>query len=371
MIQRAQNKLLKKPSLLAKSPLIFYFPCGPRSCSHGSSRRKATPAAREYQQAAGVATDQQGNQLPIAATALVGHSKILREWNDLGNAHRHLQQAIELGRSGGLDIPLVDAYITLALTLRGQQELDEAHLALDRAEAIVQAWPSARLRQRVGAFRARLWLAQGNYPAAARWAADSPVSADDEPTTAYEIEHTTLARILIANRQSREATNLLERLYQVALERGLTGRSIELLILMALALQADDDIEGALRALQEALTLAEPEGYVRIFVDEGEPMVTLLRRAATAGIAPRYAASLLAAFPRASIPAQPLIDPLTARELEVLQLLATGFSNREVASELVIAPSTAKRHIANIYGKLGVSSRTQAAARARELNLLD
>ena len=164
---------------------------------------------------------------------------------------------------------------------------------------------------------------------------------------------------------------MLERLYQVAPERGLTGRSIELLILMALALQADDDIEGALRALQEALTLAEPEGYVRIFVDEGEPMVTLLRRAATAGIAPRYAASLLAAFPRASIPAQPLIDPLTARELEVLQLLATGLSNREVASELVIAPSTAKRHIANIYGKLGVSSRTQGAARARELDLLD
>jgi LuxR family maltose regulon positive regulatory protein len=127
-------------------------------------------------------------------------------------------------------------------------------------------------------------------------------------------------------------------------------------------------------ALERALSLAEPEGYVRTFVDEGEPMARLLRRALAQGLAPSYVASLLAALGEEAMPLppgeQPLVEPLTQREIEVLHLIAAGLSNQEIAQELVIALSTVKSHINHMYGKLGVKSRTQAVARAQELGLL-
>jgi LuxR family maltose regulon positive regulatory protein len=205
----------------------------------------------------------------------------------------------------------------------------------------------------------------------------------------HEFELLTLARVLIAQgsaqsdeRTLHEAMELLMRLRQSAEAGERKGRVIEILMLQALALSqipsggpGQDQTDVALAALESALGLAEPEGYVRTFVDEGEPMARLLYDAAARGLAPEYAGRLLAAFPDIG-PAQPkrppddMVEPLTARELEVLGLIAEGRSNREIAAELYVSVNTVKVHCSNIYGKLGVKSRTQATAKAETLGIL-
>jgi LuxR family maltose regulon positive regulatory protein len=150
--------------------------------------------------------------------------------------------------------------------------------------------------------------------------------------------------------------------------------AVKILALQALAFQTQGDAEQALSALERALSLAEPEGYVRTFIDEGEPMARLLRLALSRGIAPDYVARLLAALGEEAELAFPtmesLVEPLTERELDVLRLIVAGLSNPEIAEELFIAVSTVKSHVNHIYGKLGVTSRTQAVVKAQELGLL-
>jgi LuxR family maltose regulon positive regulatory protein len=165
---------------------------------------------------------------------------------------------------------------------------------------------------------------------------------------------------------------LLERLLQAAEEGKRTGSVIEILVLQALAHQMQGDIPAALVPLQQALTLAEPEGYVRMFVDEGPPMALLLEAAAKHGIAPNYVRHLLTAFGSAEdrTPVkQGLIEPLSERELEVLRLLATGLNGPEIARELVVSLNTMRTHTKNIYSKLGVNDRRAAVRRAKELDL--
>jgi LuxR family maltose regulon positive regulatory protein len=179
-----------------------------------------------------------------------------------------------------------------------------------------------------------------------------------------------------------DAQGLLERLLQAAEEGGRKGSVIEILVLQALAHEVQGNFAPALVSLERALTLAEPEGYVRIFVDEGLPMARLLSEAAAHGVMPDYIGKLLAVFeaeeqksedksilPPVS-PAQSLIEPLSQRELEVLQLIAQGLSNREISERLFLALDTIKGHNRRIYDKLQVQSRTEAIARARELGLL-
>ena len=154
------------------------------------------------------------------------------------------------------------------------------------------------------------------------------------------------------------------------------GSVIEILALLALAHAAQGDIPLALVSLERAVTLSEPEGYVRLFVDEGPPMAHLLQEAASRGIAPGYTRRLLAAFspesehPGPSIPQSVLVEPLSERELEVLQHIAEGFTNQEIADRLYLSLYTVKAHARNIYGKLDVNNRAQAVARARELGVL-
>jgi LuxR family maltose regulon positive regulatory protein len=187
-------------------------------------------------------------------------------------------------------------------------------------------------------------------------------------------------RILIAQGRLDETTTLLQRLLEAAETGGRTSRVIEILILQALVLEARGDTDQAVTTLEKALTLAEPEGFIRIFVDEDQPMARLLYEALNRGIAPDHISRLLSAFPmteseqtdpsKIQTPKSELVEPLSEREIEVLQLIAEGLTNQEVASRLYLAQSTIKVHTRNIYGKLGVNNRTQAVARARALGIL-
>ena len=195
------------------------------------------------------------------------------------------------------------------------------------------------------------------------------MSANDEPGYLRELEHIPLVRLLIAQGKLDGALQMSKRLLDATQSAGRVSRLIKVLVLQALAFQVAGDTGRTLLALGRALSLAEPEGYVRTFVDEGAPMAALLRQALSQGIAPHYASRLLAAL---KVPAvtQPLVEPLTPRELEVLRLIAAGLRNQEIADQLVISMPTVKRHISNVYTKLDVHSRTQALARARELDLV-
>jgi LuxR family maltose regulon positive regulatory protein len=206
----------------------------------------------------------------------------------------------------------------------------------------------------------------------------------DDLSYLREFEHITLARILLAQYQRDgeaqailAAMSLLARLLPAAEAGDRLGSVIEILVLQALAHQAQGNTVAALAPLKRALTMAEPEGYVRVFVDEGQPLQTLLAESLSRGADAGYVAQLLAAINKQTgddaatpDPNQLLIEPLSNRELDVLGLMALGHTNQAIADELVIALSTVKKHVNNIFGKLGVSSRTQAVSRARELGLL-
>jgi LuxR family maltose regulon positive regulatory protein len=213
------------------------------------------------------------------------------------------------------------------------------------------------------------------------WARQVERDASRELSFAREPEERMLARVLILQGQARKALDLLSPLLEAAESAGRMADAIMARALQALALHAIDDVDGALATLDEALQLAEPEGHLRAFVDEGPAMEKLLRQAATRGLALDYIHTLLEAFrqepspmPPAIVgprpPAEPLPNPLTERELEVLRLIAAGLTNREIAEELVVVLGTVKAHINSIYRKIDVSNRVQAVSRARELQLL-
>jgi LuxR family maltose regulon positive regulatory protein len=230
----------------------------------------------------------------------------------------------------------------------------------------------------IPALRARVLAAQGRVGEASAWAREQGLSAEDDLPYLHEFEHITLARVLLARHGNQraagavdEAVRLLERLLRAAEAGERTGSVIEILVLQALAHQARSDLPAALASLQRALTLAEPEGYVRIFVGEGAAAASLLRVAAKQGIAPGYVRRLLAAVDRSDgRPVQQgLIEPLSERELDVLRLLGTDLDGPDIARELSVSLNTMRTHTRNIYAKLGVNSRRAAVRRAAELGL--
>jgi LuxR family transcriptional regulator, maltose regulon positive regulatory protein len=232
----------------------------------------------------------------------------------------------------------------------------------------------------VAALRARLSVARGRWAEALAWTRERGLAVDDELSYLREFEHVTLARALVARYSAeraedslRDAIRLLERLLSAADDGSRTGSVIDVLVAQALAHQAGGDLPAALGALCRALTLAEPEGYVRIFIDEGAPMAALLRAASKQGSASGYVRRLLAAIdgPAGGVPVQRgLVDPLSARELDVLRLLGTDLDGPDIARELVVSLNTVRTHTKNIYAKLGVNNRRAAVRRGDELDLM-
>ena len=236
--------------------------------------------------------------------------------------------------------------------------------------------------------RARLLLAQGDLAGAARWASEKGLGAGDEPRYPSEPEHLLLARVLLAQDRPGPALELLDRLYASAVAQDRIGSVIEAGALRALALAASGQAADAVTALAGVLTLAGPRGYARVFADEGPPMAALLGQLIAAQRTGRgdsripigYLARLNRAFDtatarsdprRGGAPAAPgIVEPLTNRELEVLQMLAAGQSNQAIAGELVVTLDTVKKHVSHLLGKLGAANRTEAVARARELGLI-
>ena len=320
-----------------------------------------------YQDAIEFVADQ--DELVCAGIEQTGLGDLLCEWNDLEAATQHIHEGLRLAEMGGDFVFLRDGYLARARLEQALGNLDEALAFVHKAERVVEHHRSPWEKALVGLWKARLCLARGDGRGAEAWAETCGLSPDDEPRFLDEFGHLTLAQVLRAQGRLDEARRLLERVQQAADSAGRWGRLIHMLIAQALVRQASDDPYGALEALEHALNLAEPEGYVRTFLDAGPGMTTLLRRALDRDIASGYVARLLADMDK-PVPAQPLIEPLTPRELEVLGLVTAGLRNQEIADQLVISLATVKRHISNIYGKLGVSYRTQAVAHARDLGLL-
>jgi LuxR family transcriptional regulator, maltose regulon positive regulatory protein len=334
-----------------------------------------------------------GRRIPATGMGYVGIAEVYYQRNDLAGATHAATQGVDLLRGTTERLLLVRGYIVRAQISQAHGDRVGALESIDRGEAWL-----AQTRITVpkylcllAAYRTRLWLQQGNLAAAARWAQECVLVGDHE--VGY-VQQLTLVRLCLAQREHDhggpflgDAHTILTQVLPAVEAHGWMRYLIEGLMLQALVCQAQADRIGALSVLQRALTLAEPEGYVRVFVDEGTPMAALLRAAHQHGIALAYVARLLDAFPERreagdlrladTLPAtnlkpqaSTLVEPLSDRELDVLRLIAEGHSNQAIADQLIVAVSTVKKHVNNIYGKLDVQSRTQALLRARELHLL-
>ena len=316
----------------------------------------------------------------VAGMIHTGIGELLYERGELDKAQRLLETGIEHGRRSGEAKILVYGYVNLARVLMALGDAEGAHSLIWEAGRLTPRWPL------IWAWQARFYLAQGDVQSAVRWAREYGTT-QDYLSYPRHFERITMARVLLGEGRTDEALDSLDRLLEDAVSDDRTAHEIELLILRALALNGRGDTEGALHSLKRALALAEPEGFVRLFVDEGPPMAALLERLirkshddGTYSVAPDgYAGSLLEHFALEAPPSSnggsrrspaPGFEPLSEREIEVLELVAAGLSNAEIAGELYLSVGTVKAHVHHIFGKLLVRNRSQAVARARELRLL-
>lgn len=310
-----------------------------------------------------------------------GMGERLHEWNDLEEAERYLQQGMELLHD---EVPIeawvaIQGYTAFAWLQQARGNAKAARSTLDAlAQFARQRHFVAPMQVQCAALRAQLDLIQGNLISAVHWMETCRYTLDDTNLLyPHEYAYLTLARVHIAQKMQASTTfslqqvlHLLKRLLAEAESNGRQGSILEILKVRVLALAAQGDLGTALTTLEQLILLAEPEGYIRFFVDEGPVMQMLLRRMRCGGIHLEYVKTILNAFGESHQTQAPLIEPLTRREREILGLLLEGASNHEIAQRLVLSVNTVKRHVYNLCSKLGVQSRMQAITRARSLNLL-
>jgi LuxR family maltose regulon positive regulatory protein len=331
--------------------------------------------------------EQDGRALPVAGYSHFDLARILYELNDLEAASQHLEESIDLCQLLADRRAETIGHCLLARVRLAQGKHTNVLDSIEKARDADPS-PGTPFDLRGGEYpQIRLWLKESKLKNLETWLMESGISIDDEPHFKTKLTYVMHARVLVALGREYpggtyldDALNLLEKLLEMAESNGWGRRMIEILALQALALELKRDIAQAMQTLKRALALAEPEGFIRTFVDEGPPMARLLYEALSRGIAPDYVQRLLSAFPDAKPePASPpstqaskseLIEPLSEREIEVLQLIAEGLTNREIAARLFLSVNTVKVHSRNIYGKLGAHNRTEAAARAQALGIL-
>jgi len=341
-------------------------------------------AMRTYEQGLQLAVEHGDPALRGTADILVGMSDIHRERNELHLAEQKLLKSKEQGEHTGFPQFRYRWSVSMSRLREAQGDLNGALDLLLEAESLFASDFFLDVRP-TAALKTRVWIGQGRLGETFDWVREKGLSVHDDLCYAREYEHVTLARVLLAqykmgqaDHSLREALGLLERLLQEAEAGGRMGSMIEILVVQAVAYQMQGNMPAALRQLEHALTLAEPEGYVRIFVDEGEPMAILLEAAAKQAIAPDFVRRLLAVAgkadtqrePRAKLLKEPLREPLSERERDVLRFLATDLSGPDIARELIVSLNTLRTHTKNIYDKLEVNSRREAVRRAIELDLL-
>lgn len=349
-------------------------------------------AAAEYQHVIALADERLGKRSIYIGRALLGLGELAREWNDLEAALRYFDDSVTaLGQFS--EIGLTISYLSIARVQLSKRAWDAAQDTIAQAHHHARESTASPFDDHlVAMMQARYWILHGDVDMALQWARsqgllDRPVAeviAGRGPTAAIDEflhgQYLLLTRLFLALEQPDKALQTIEPLLSNALKAGHNRRGIEYLVLKALALQQQHHTAQAVDAIGQALALGEAEDFQRVFLDEGRPMARLLYLAAERGLYPAYTGKLLAGFEPAErsesgLSARPgldesLIEPLSDREKDVLALLAAGLSNKEIANQLYISLSTTKGHIANIFGKLGVKSRTQAVSRARDFGLL-
>jgi LuxR family maltose regulon positive regulatory protein len=335
-------------------------------------------ALHTYQEGLEFAAQAGSGVMLSTAVAHVGMAEVYYERNQLEQALQHAGQGISLGRQLTSTQALASGLAALAWIRQAQGDASGAREAMDEAYRVIPSPEIVALYNPVPAEQVRLALTQGDIKEAWRWAVERGLAEDDEPSYVHELEYLVFTRYLLGRNEPERALSLLGNLTTAAEAQARLGSLIEIQALQALGFQAAGKPDQALKVLTQALMQAEPEGYTRVFVDEGRKMASLLHGALSRGVMADYTAHLLAAFPSldqggrpsAQTASYPFNKPLSERELEVLHLLAGGASNQEIAEELTVAATTARKHVSNILIKLGVHNRTQAVARGRDLGLL-
>jgi LuxR family maltose regulon positive regulatory protein len=343
-------------------------------------------ALKTHQRALQLASEHEMEAQRVIAPLHLGLAMLYHEMGDDKAAAQYIQKCLVLDdQSMNVDWNY-RKFRALARLKESGGELDAALDLLDEAKGFYVKTLIPYTRP-IEAVKARIFLKQGRLSKAKEWVNEHSLSVDDELIYLHEFEHIILARVLLAEYQSNrvdpvilEALGLLERLLRAAEDAKRMGSVLEILLTQALVYQAQGSTSRALASLQRALTLAEPEGFSRIFIDEGERMRSLLldfrvskekHPRGSAYELREYVDKLLSAFPQPKgMLKSGQIEPLSQRELDVLRLIAQGLSNRDISERLFLALSSVKGHNQMIFSKLQVQSRTEAIARARELGLL-
>lgn len=352
------------------------------------ARGRLDLADETYRQGLAVAGAPDRPSVAAAGIAYIGLAQVAYQRGDLDMALKHASEGIALCERLAYHRPLASGLATIARIRLARGDVAGAVATVEKAPQVAPSRGVTALLNPLPVLRAHLALIEGDLAGAIRWTKDRGLRPDDQVSYPQEPEYLILARVLLEQGRFDQALTLLGQMHERAQAQGRAGNALEILVLRSVTLAAAGDEAAAMASLAEALAIGYPQGYVRVFADEGLPMGTLLshavvsHRTALAGVPLGYLGQLLRAVehdarpggsaqkrPGAGIPG--LVEALSPRELDVLRLLATGKPNRDIADELYVTVDTVKKHVTHIFQKLGATNRTEATARARDLGLLD